>query len=194
MVPLIEIAVESPRWSEAGGEGDDPLSLEGLAETVIGAAVARTAPDLHEEAEISLVFCDDAFIRGLNQQWRGLDKPTNVLSFPTDEALSEARLLGDVIIAFETTEREALEESKPFRAHLSHLIIHGFLHLLGFDHETPEEAEEMEAMERAILGDLGIADPYQGALLAEEPHAAAVAPVRGESKVCDQTIEAAGER
>ncbi|ACB94700.1 rRNA maturation RNase YbeY [Beijerinckia indica] len=185
MVPLIDIAVESPRWTEAGNEGEDPLSLDALVEAAIGAAVARAGIALHAEAEVSLLFCDDAFIRGLNHQWRGLDKPTNVLSFPSDEDLEDARLLGDIIIAFETSAGEAKAEAKSLAAHVSHLVVHGFLHLIGYDHEEAEEAEEMERMEQVILADLGIADPYHGT--------APVAP-GGEAQVPNEALETSGKR
>ena len=106
---------------------------------------------------------DDAGIRTLNHNWRGIDKPTNVLSFPA-VALpgggSQPRALGDIAIAYETTRREAETENKPFENHLSHLAVHGFLHLIGYDHETDGDAETMEQLERDILARLGIPDPY----------------------------------
>ena len=104
---------------------------------------------------------DDAAIRRLNAAWRGLDEPTNVLSFPARRHPRGGRVLGDIVIAYETTAREALAESKPFRHHLSHLAVHGFLHLLGYDHATDDEAEAMERLERAILARLDVPDPYE---------------------------------
>ncbi|HZW46105.1 MAG TPA: rRNA maturation RNase YbeY, partial [Microvirga sp.] len=95
----------------------------------------------------------------LNRDYRGVDKPTNVLSFPQ----ASGPLLGDIVLAYETVRDEAALAGKPFRAHMGHLIVHGFLHLLGFDHEAEGEAEEMEALERAALGRIGIADPYADA-------------------------------
>jgi probable rRNA maturation factor len=109
---------------------------------------------------------DDAGIRTLNANWRGIDKPTNVLSFPALQPTGPSlpgdppRMLGDIAIAYETTRREADDEGKAFDHHLSHLAIHGFLHLIGYDHETDEEAGEMESLEREILARLGIPDPY----------------------------------
>jgi probable rRNA maturation factor len=109
---------------------------------------------------------DDAGIQTLNRNWRGIDKPTNVLSFPALQPRGERqmddapRMLGDIAIAYETTRREADEEQKPFEHHLSHLAVHGFLHLIGHDHEKDQEAETMEALEREILSQLGIPDPY----------------------------------
>ena len=114
--------------------------------------------------EISVVLADDALLRSLNRDYRQRDEPTNVLSF--EAALGEvpipgeALLLGDIVLARETIAREAAEQAKPFVDHLTHLVIHGALHLLGYDHQINREAREMEALEVAILSDLGIADPY----------------------------------
>ena len=101
-------------------------------------------------------------MRALNARWRGLDKPTNVLSFPAaaPERLGETPVLGDVVVAFETMAREADDEGKALADHFRHLVVHGFLHLLGFDHRSDAEAEAMEALERRILARLGVADPY----------------------------------
>jgi probable rRNA maturation factor len=108
-----------------------------------------------------------------NQMWRGLDKPTNVLSFPTEvqsEVPGAPVLLGDIVIAYETTKREALERETPFLHHLAHLTVHGFLHLYGYDHEVDDEAEKMERLERQILSRMRIPDPY-AAPEAGEDHA-----------------------
>ena len=105
-------------------------------------------------------------IRTLNSNWRGIDKPTNVLSFPALQPTGSAtpddapRMLGDIAIAYETTRKEADDEQKPFDHHLSHLAVHGFLHLIGYDHENDDDAEAMEGLEREILAQLGIPDPY----------------------------------
>lgn len=139
------------------------------AETVIQRAVAAAAESVDEdvaEAEVAVMLTDDAGIRTLNSNWRGLDKPTNVLSFPAlqpEGARKQGdapRMLGDIAIAYETMRREADEEQKPFDHHLSHLAVHGFLHLVGYDHENDDDAEEMEALETQILAHLGIPDPY----------------------------------
>ncbi|MEA2926828.1 MAG: putative rRNA maturation factor, partial [Alphaproteobacteria bacterium] len=118
------------------------------------------------ESELAVMLTDDAGIRTLNSNWRGIDKPTNVLSFPALQPEGEwkpgdaPRMLGDIAIAYETMRREADEEQKSFDQHLSHLAVHGFLHLIGFDHENDDDAEEMEALETQILAHLGIPDPY----------------------------------
>ncbi len=98
----------------------------------------------------------------LNAQWRGKDKPTNVLSFPTPGPISARPLLGDIVIAYETVAREAAAQEKTLREHASHMVIHGFLHLIGYDHETAAEAADMETLERRIATRLGLADPYAG--------------------------------
>ncbi len=118
-------------------------------------------------AELAVMLTDDVGIRTLNGNWRGIDKPTNVLSFPALQPVGDVpddmpRMLGDIAIAYETTRREADEEDKPFEHHLSHLAVHGFLHLIGYDHENDDDAEAMEALEREILAQLGIPDPYAG--------------------------------
>ncbi|MGV8997552.1 MAG: rRNA maturation RNase YbeY [Parvibaculaceae bacterium] len=125
-----------------------------------------------DDAELCVVLADDNFVQELNKTWRGQDKPTNVLSFPTGgipfavggEPLIDMgpHLLGDVVLALETIAREAADQKKTFSHHLAHLVVHGVLHLLGQDHEEDGEAEEMEALERDILEDLDIGDPYAG--------------------------------
>lgn len=121
--------------------------------------------------ELSIVLTDDATIQALNRDWRRIDAPTNVLAFPGDSdrlpqtglTVDDAPplLLGDVIVAFETTRAEALRDGKSLADHLAHLIVHGTLHLRGYDHENDPDAEEMEALETSILRGLGIADPYE---------------------------------
>ena len=118
--------------------------------------------EAEESFEISLAFADDATVQGLNRDYRGQDKPTNVLSFETgEEALpGEPVLLGDVVLARETCAREAADMGKSFRDHLTHLTIHGVLHLLGYDHIDEEDAEVMESLEVQILAAMGIDNPY----------------------------------
>ncbi len=150
-----DVLVEAGDWP---GE----TALRVIADHAIGAAIAELGIR-DAESEVSLVFTDDAHIRELNAGWRGKDKPTNVLSFPAARMKTPAggpRLLGDVVLAFETCQREAAEEAKPIENHVTHLVVHGVLHLLGYDHEDDDEAETMEGRERQILAKLGIPDPY----------------------------------
>lgn len=151
----IDLAVESPLWSAVP---DLPV----LAEQAIAAAVAEAEADLPPACEVSCLFCDDAAIRSLNARWRGIDKPTNVLSFPAGgpEAPGATALLGDIVMAYETVAAEAAREQKSIEAHVSHLVIHGFLHLIGYDHEDGPEAEAMEALETRSMRRLGRADPW----------------------------------
>lgn len=138
------------------------------AECIIEKAVrhAWSAPggvDRGRIAELSVVLSDDAHVRDLNRDYRGKDKPTNVLSFPAEldmDIPGAPRMLGDIVLALETVQREALEQSKTAEAHLTHLSVHGLLHLLGYDHIEEEEAQQMEALEVRLLADLGIANPY----------------------------------
>ncbi|MGQ3210329.1 MAG: rRNA maturation RNase YbeY [Shinella sp.] len=113
--------------------------------------------------EVSLVFTSDEEIRGINAEWRSQDKPTNVLSFPAfplTPGKMPGPMLGDIIFAEETLTREAGELGKSFDDHLTHLLVHGFLHLFGYDHMDDEEAEKMEGLETRILAELGLSDPY----------------------------------
>lgn len=152
----IDISVESAGWP-----GED--ELHALAASAVAAAVAELALKPPAMCELSLLFTGDAQMQALNRDWRGKDKPTNVLSFPAFPLKPGAPvppMLGDIAIAAETVRREAAEEEKPFEHHLQHMIVHGLLHLLGHDHEVEEEAEAMENAERRILARLAIRDPY----------------------------------
>ena len=104
---------------------------------------------------------DDKESQTLNASYRGIDKPTNVLSFPADVDLPDANVLGDVVICAPIVEFEAAEQNKNVADHYAHMVVHGILHLMGYDHESEGEAEQMEQLEVTILGELGIADPYQ---------------------------------
>ncbi|MBB4143452.1 rRNA maturation RNase YbeY [Rhizobium rhizoryzae] len=159
----IQISVEDERWGDEDG-------LLVAADKVLALAASYLAR--HEEqpfpphpVELSLVFTDDETIREINAEWRGKDKPTNVLSFPAfpiTPGKKPGPMLGDIVIARETVEREALDLEKPFEDHLTHLMVHGFLHLFGYDHLNDDEAEQMEALETRILAELGLSDPYAG--------------------------------
>jgi probable rRNA maturation factor len=155
--PLVEIAIHSPAWEALP-------DLSGLAGRAVAASCKATGARLAQDCEICVTFCDDAEIQALNAHWRETDKPTNVLSFPTPGPLAEKLLLGDIVVGYETVAREALEQGKSLSDHVAHMIVHGFLHLIGYDHEAPEEAETMEALERRAAETLGIADPYEGTL------------------------------
>ena len=152
MNPVIEVAIEAEDWASLQAPSQ-------LAETAIFAAIWETGVALAANAEISVLFCDDGFIRDLNRKWRGIDQPANVLSFPAAGDAAFAPLLGDIVIAFETASREGSEAGRPLRDHVAHLLVHGFLHLIGHDHTGAAEAETMEALECAILGRLGIPGP-----------------------------------
>jgi len=152
MTVRIGIRITHHPWREACG---DP---RGLVRRAVRAALA-VGPAPAGDCEMAVALADDALLRRLNHDYRGLDKPTNVLSFPAGDAL----LLGDVAIAYETTAAEAAAAGKSLDDHLSHLVVHGTLHLLGYDHETEEDAAEMEPLEVRALAALGIADPYEEA-------------------------------
>lgn len=120
----------------------------------------NSVPD-SPRAWVSVLLTNDAYIHNLNKQYRGCDKPTNVLSFPMDDVTPDTLpCLGDVVLSFETITREAQEANITFEAHVAHMMVHGVLHLLGFEHEVDEEAEEMEALECCIMDQLGYANPY----------------------------------
>jgi probable rRNA maturation factor len=148
----IAFAVNAEGW---------PENLEAVAETAIREALKQSEAKVTGVTEVSVVLTDDAEQRELNRQWRGLDKSTNVLSFPQIEPFAPVSgLLGDITLARETVAKEAEEMDISFEAHFTHLVVHGFLHLLGYDHIEEEDAEEMEGLETDILATLGIADPY----------------------------------
>ena len=157
-LPITEVLVVADGWH---GEPD----VETVIHRAIAAAAELADADIGE-AELAVMLTDDAGIRTLNSNWRGIDKPTNVLSFPALPPTGPGgpddppRILGDIAIAYQTTRKEADDEQKPFDHHLSHLAIHGFLHLIGYDHEKDGDAEAMEALEQEILAQLGIPDPY----------------------------------
>ncbi|MFY9698194.1 MAG: rRNA maturation RNase YbeY [Rhodoplanes sp.] len=153
----IDVLVESPLWN-------------GIAdiESCVRRAVAAALPPERADCGLAVVLTDDQTMRGLNARFRGSDTATNVLSFPTprspgppaDQSHGEPISLGDIVIAFETVRAEAVAEGKEFGHHVAHLLVHGVLHLLGYDHHSDPEAEAMEARERAILMQLDMPDPY----------------------------------
>jgi probable rRNA maturation factor len=147
----IDVLVESELWRAAADAGLAAQRAIGEA-----AAMLSTPP-----AELAIVLTDDSAIRSLNRVWRGVDAATNVLSFPTTRA--GGPLIGDIVLAYETIAGEARAEDKSFTHHVAHLAVHGFLHLLGYDHAGSKEAETMERLEREILRRLAIPDPYRRA-------------------------------
>jgi len=159
----IQISVEDGGWP-------DEETLFALSEKVLGAAAGFLSTEEKQPfppmpVEVSLVFTDDESIRQINAEWRQKDKPTNVLSFPAypiEPGDKPGPMLGDIVIARETVAREAVDLDKSFDDHLTHLMVHGFLHLFGYDHLETEEAEEMEGLETRILAALGLSDPYAG--------------------------------
>lgn len=158
--PQVDIIGQCPAWSALAG-------LDDLIEQAAAAALAASGGNVPDDAELSVLLTDDAAMRALNRTWRGIDKATNVLSFPA-ASLPLSPHLGDIVLAFETIRAEAAREGKTMADHLAHLVVHGVLHLLGHDHETNAQADGMEALERAALARLGIADPYgAGAELTE---------------------------
>jgi len=158
--PHIGLSVRSESWATVA-------DVETRCREAVIAALDRAACAV--PVEVSVVLADDALVRTLNRDYRGRDTATNVLSFPLvdaaaiDMASGSAPvpvLLGDIVLAYETVEREAVAQGKPFADHLRHLVVHGTLHLLGFDHEDDAEATAMERLESEILATFGIADPY----------------------------------
>ncbi len=162
----VDLIIEDPRW-EAQGLG--PLATR-VAEATLAHLGLKPA-----DHEIALLACDDARIATLNTEFRGKPTPTNVLSWPEVDLAPEAEgatpalpeanglsegFLGDIAIAYDTCAREAAEQGKKFEAHVTHLMVHATLHLLGYDHIRDQDATLMEALEVSILGKLGIADPY----------------------------------
>jgi probable rRNA maturation factor len=147
--PVIDIQVQSPLWD-----------AQPLAERTARDAICTVAALLSTSGgEVSIVLTDDSTIQALNRDWRGVDKPTNVLSFPASKA-SGGSMHGDVVVAYETLVRECDEEGHAFLHHLAHLTAHGFLHLIGYDHETDAQADEMEAIESRIMTRMDMPDPY----------------------------------
>jgi probable rRNA maturation factor len=156
--PTVEVAMPCPAWQRAC-TGAAALAKE-AARLTLRVCQSPSA------AIVDITLVDDEAQRALNRTWRGKDAPTNVLAFPaSDPALSPPNgaplLLGDVVLALQTVRREAVEQDKPIADHLRHLVVHGVLHLLGYDHEQPADAAAMEACEIAILAELGVPDPYR---------------------------------
>jgi probable rRNA maturation factor len=153
----VSIEVEDEAWQALAG-------LDQLARTAVASALSGAGAK-GEERAIALLFTSDQSIAEINADWRGKNNPTNVLSFPASPDIpipeGEPRPLGDIVLSHGVIAREAAEQGKTLHDHTAHLIVHGVLHLLGFDHETDEEAGKMEHLETSILKGLGISDPYE---------------------------------
>ena len=158
--PSIDIQVQSPLWQ-----------AEPAAEQTVRAAIAAAAATLSTaDGEVAILLTGDEAIRALNRQWRGIDKPTNVLSFPAAVTAAGVgdKFFGDIVIAYETLKRECDYENRIFTHHLAHLAIHGFLHLIGYGHEVDAEADEMEGLESKIMMRMNLPDPWLGRHLDRE--------------------------
>jgi probable rRNA maturation factor len=163
----VDILIESEAWRMLPQAEDIVRRAIAFAATCPHPTLPREPGRVgwgHRNAELSVLLCDDETIARLNGRWRGQEKPTNVLSFPAPPLQGATPVekipLGDIAIAYETLAREAEETGKTVPDHLSHLVVHGFLHLLGYDHHMDDEAERMERLERNILARIGVADPY----------------------------------
>jgi probable rRNA maturation factor len=186
----IDVLVDSEHWKDAG-----------TAKAVVRRALKQAATVLStKSAGLAIVLTDDAAMRRLNRNWRGIDAPTNVLSFATKNPgdrhgfdrlhsppvgnHNHLHYLGDIVLAYETVKREARRDGKTFDHHLTHLAVHGFLHLLGYDHGNDAQARRMETTERAILRDLAVPDPYgaTGSTAGNAGRRAATRPRRGRAR------------
>jgi len=148
--PSIVIQTQSPLWQ-----------AEPLAEQTVRAAIAAAASALAAaDGEVSILLTDDSAIARLNRDWRGIDKPTNVLSFPAAKSGGGTAMLGDIVMAYETLRRECDDEDRVFLHHLAHLTVHGFLHLIGYDHHTDTQADKMEGLESKIMTRMKMPDPH----------------------------------
>lgn len=158
---VIDLRIADQRWAALGD-----------ADALAARALNHAAATVKEAGEISVLMTADQEMQALNRQWRRLDKPTDVLSFPSEgpEIPGQPRHLGDIALGYETALRDAEAMNRPFEAHISHLLIHGFLHLVGYDHIEPKDAAVMEPLEAKILAGLGWPDPY------------AIGPYTGEGK------------
>ena len=149
---IVAVTQHNRAWAELG-------DVQALLERAAAAALAGAGRTLADDCEISVLLADDEALRVLNRDYRGQDRATNVLSFPQPQTAGPG-MLGDIALAFETVAREAREQGKTLADHASHLMVHGVLHLLGYDHLNDEDALTMETLERCILASIGVADPY----------------------------------
>ncbi len=166
---ILDIEIQCESWRQS------VVALDGVCARAADAVIAATG-GVAPGTEVSLMLCDDDFIQDLNHRYRDKDAATNVLAFPLDEVSTPVArdgppvLLGDIIIAHGTVVREASAAGRAIDHHLCHMVVHGMLHLLGFDHDADTAAVEMETMETRILATLGVPDPYARNDLAESHH------------------------
>lgn len=158
ITPVLDISLEAGAWADEG-------HMLALSRKAVAATCRVCALKMVPGSEAGILLTDDDHIQTLNCEHRDQDKPTNVLSFPICDPGTPIMgpLLGDIVVAFETIENEAIAAKKPMDEHFSHLIVHGFLHLFGYDHQIEKDADAMEALETAVMHDLGYSDPYAGA-------------------------------
>ncbi len=158
----LEISIPSALWRGLP-------RARALARETIAACLDEAEIPPREGTSVSLCLSDNARVRELNARWRGLDKPTNVLAFPTAPVGGPGQefMLGDIVLAYETMARESDMSGVALADHYRHLVAHGFLHLMGYDHQSDEEAERMEALETRILARLGVAGPYADGVVEE---------------------------
>jgi probable rRNA maturation factor len=155
--PLVDVVVRSLLWR------NQPKARKTVRDAVRAAAAELSTSG----GEVAIMLADDSAVRALNRQWRGIDKPTNVLSFPVQFPVHAGKPggasghLGDIVVAYETLAAECHSEGKTFLHHLTHLTVHGYLHLMGYDHQNDAEAAAMERLESTILAGLGVPDPYR---------------------------------
>jgi probable rRNA maturation factor len=149
---IADVQIDSPLWDA------QPQAVAAVRAAITAAAAALST----SAGEVSILLTDDSAVRSLNRDWRGLDKPTNVLSFPAPKGPigSGVPSLGDIAIAYETLQRECRDEDREFLHHLTHLTVHGFLHLIGYDHQTDTQADEMEGIESKIMTAMNLPDPW----------------------------------
>jgi len=160
----MDVSFDEGGWQEACVNAEELIQHAAQKAFAMGCGFFKELNDA-KHVSVTIIGSDDARVHALNKDYREKDKPTNVLSFPQLDSDEEINtdipvMLGDIILAFETTQREATEQAKSFEAHMVHLVVHGMLHLLGYDHIDDEEAEVMEKLECDILDDLGYENPY----------------------------------
>ena len=159
-LPSLDIQIQSPLWDA------QPQAAQTMRDVLAAAAIVLSTID----GEVGIVLTDDQSIRALNRQWRGVDKPTNVLSFPAAHTQTSVstKVFGDIVMAYETLKRESDDENRNFLHHLAHLTVHGFLHLCGYGHDVDAEAEQMEDLESKIMLSIDLPDPWLGRHLDRE--------------------------